>query len=147
MVLGVSVLLLAACTSTRPPRPVATGAKMDACADHVATDPGTGFTTVGQAAAGTSLLGLVFARYPVPASTEPTKIAWRMTGAGPLLISAVSPDGRVSAPSWGPEPHTGSNWVAPGDEWGTGFVLTQHGCWTFRAQRSSSTASAHLQVE
>ncbi|MBO4210411.1 hypothetical protein [Micromonospora echinofusca] len=74
------------------------------------------------------------------------KVVWRMTGSGDLSISATGPDGRVVAPIWGPEPHGGSNWTRPGDEWGTGWVFPTPGCWTINLTRTSGKGHLVLRV-
>ncbi|MFE9202860.1 hypothetical protein [Micromonospora sp. NPDC007230] len=74
------------------------------------------------------------------------KVVWRMTGSGDFSISATGPDGKAVKPVWGPEPHGGSNWNRPGDEWGTGWVFPTPGCWTINATRTSGTGSLVLRV-
>ena len=72
------------------------------------------------------------------------KIVWRMTGAGPLWITAAGPGGLVLRPKWGPERHSDSTWKRPGAEWGTGFVLPCAGCWRFRVSRASGSGDLWL---
>ena len=36
---------------------------------------------------------------------------------------ATGPGGRTLRPVWGPEPHSGSSYHRPGDEWGTGWTF------------------------
>lgn len=72
------------------------------------------------------------------------KIVWRMTGAGPLRITAVGPGGLVLRAQWGPERHDDSTWKRPGAEWGTGFVLPRAGCWRFRVTRASGSGDLWL---
>ncbi|GAA2652626.1 hypothetical protein [Paractinoplanes durhamensis] len=74
------------------------------------------------------------------------KIVWRMTGAGNLTMTATGPDGSTVSPSWGPEPHGGSSYNRPGEEWGTGWVFPVAGCWTISASRSPGQAHLTLRV-
>jgi len=77
---------------------------------------------------------------------EDVKIVWRITGAGPLRLATIDPDGRHHALQWGPELHSGSSYDRPGDEWGAGYRFTRPGCWTLRATRGSSSASVWLEI-
>lgn len=70
----------------------------------------------------------------IPVDTE-VKIVWRVSGTGDLLIHAMGPHGVSLDADWGPEPHSGSNWNRPGDEWGTGWTFPESGCWTFELSR------------
>jgi hypothetical protein len=74
------------------------------------------------------------------------KIVWRMTGAGPLTLAAIGPDGKAHGLAWGPDAHAGSNWNKPGGEWGAGYIFTEPGCWDLRAIRGSATADVWLRV-
>lgn len=69
-----------------------------------------------------------------------------MTGAGGLTLAVTKPDGTPGAPEWGPEPHSGSNYNRPGDEWGAAYKLDQPGCWTLHAARGDSRADVWLNV-
>lgn len=74
------------------------------------------------------------------------KIAWRMTGAGAVTFVATGP-GRTIRPVWGPEPHGGSSWGRPGDEWGTGWTFPVPGTWTIRvtrAERGAGQLTVHV---
>jgi len=79
------------------------------------------------------------------ATDAPFKIAWRLTGSGPLHLTATAPDGAKSGSSSGPTPH-GSNWRRPGDEWGSTFLLGQEGCWQIRASRDDGFADLWIVV-
>lgn len=81
----------------------------------------------------------------IPGNTE-IKIVWRVTGDGDLTIEAVGPDDTTIEPDWGPEIHGGSNWVRPGDEWGTGWTFPEVGCWTFQVRRGESIASLSVDI-
>lgn len=94
---------------------------------------------------GTSLYGLAFLRVDEGfAVGVDIKVVWRMTGEGDLTVRLIDPDGRPKALSWGPEPHGGSNFHRPGDEWGTGFKLDQRGCWEIQFSRDTSQASVWI---
>ncbi len=66
------------------------------------------------------------------------KIVWRMTGSGQLHLYAENGSGRRIEPAWGPIEHSGSTWDRPGDEWGSGFVFPNEGCWHVHAARDST---------
>ena len=74
---------------------------------------------------------------------KPFKIAWRMTGSGPLRLLATAPSGATTGPTQGPTEH-GSNWRRPGDEWGSVFEFGEPGCWRIRATRDSGSADLWL---
>ena len=81
--------------------------------------------------------GLVSQPYPL-------KWIWRMTGRGPLRIFATAPSGTRVNPVWGPTRHTGSNWVHPGGEWGTGWFFWEKGCWRIHATRGKTHGDVFL---
>jgi len=74
-----------------------------------------------------------------------TKIVWRIQGAGDASFAAISPDGSRLAPSWVTY-HGGSPWNRPGDEWGTGFVFSQPGCWQLHVERADNDGDLWLLV-
>lgn len=90
---------------------------------------------------GTDLWALLFLTGPTIRPGAETKIVWRMTGAGELTIRATGPGGAQTQPVWGPEPHGGSTWQRPGDEWGTGWKFSAPGCWTITATRAKAGAA------
>ena len=83
--------------------------------------------------------GLVSQPYPL-------KWIWRMTGTGPLRIFAIAPSGQRVNPVWGPDRHSGSNWVHPGGEWGTGWFFWEQGCWRIHATRGKTHGDVFLQL-
>jgi hypothetical protein len=91
-----------------------------------------------------TLWALMFS--PRAVADQEIKIAWRMTGSGDLTMTAIGPGSRAATPAWGPESHTGSSFDQPGDEWGTGWVFTEPGCWTIIATRTEGTARFTLRV-
>jgi hypothetical protein len=92
---------------------------------------------------GAELWALPFTSIPLPVGKE-VKIVWRMTGGGPLRITATRSDGMSARRTFGPEEHGGSNWNRPGDEWGTGFVFPAAGCWDLRLVRTSGSGDVWL---
>jgi hypothetical protein len=74
------------------------------------------------------------------------KVVVRMTGTGPLHISAIGPDLMTVAPLW-IEPHIyGSSWngILPGDEWGTSWRLPMPGCWDLHADRAGISGDIYF---
>jgi hypothetical protein len=84
-------------------------------------------------------------RPPIRVGDE-VKIVWRMTGKGELSVTSESPTGRPGVLTFGPEPHGGSSYSRPGDEWGTGFVFDEPGCWHIRLQRTSGSGDVWFDV-
>jgi hypothetical protein len=96
---------------------------------------------------GATLWGLLMFPHPLPARVgDQEKIVWRMTGTGPLTLTAFDPAGMNHQPAWGPATHLSGEWDKPGDEWGAGYVFTQPGCWDLRASRGRATADVWLNV-
>ncbi|MEU7830421.1 MULTISPECIES: hypothetical protein [unclassified Nonomuraea] len=100
-----------------------------------------GFPEVRGVSRDAEVWGLLFAPVPFKRGKE-VKIVWRMTGEGPLKVTAALPDGTRAKPTFGPEQHTGSNWQRPGEEWGTGFVFPKAGC--YRVDLTRTRGSGHL---
>jgi hypothetical protein len=96
-------------------------------------------------ARGADLWALAFAPLPFARGKE-IKIVWRMTGSGPLEISAILPDGTRAKRTFGPEEHSGSSWHRPGQEWGTGFVFPKAGCWRLHLARTTGAGDVWLPV-
>jgi hypothetical protein len=149
----VAGLLLAACTADRPQATRPTGSVATApAAQPSATCPasadlgaaGAGLPERQGTGHGATLWGLFFA--PKAVAGKEIKVAWRMTGAGDLTMTASGPDGATTKPTWGPEGHGGSSFHRPGDEWGTGWVFPSAGCWRIDAKRDSGTAEMILRV-
>ena len=82
---------------------------------------------------------------PPVAKTE-VKIVWRMTGYYQFSIVALGPSGTRVSPSQGPDPHGGSNWNRPGDEWGTIFTFPVAGCWDLHTTRGDASGDIWLKV-
>jgi len=112
---------------------VVLGLSLTACTSDADT-PGTTETSASTAAvspaqnSGTSLdnevrgdiaTGSLWALFYHRRSYEPLKTIWRMTGTGDLSVEATGPRGQTIHPDGVPEPHAGSNWDRPGDEWGS----------------------------
>ncbi|WP_433511769.1 hypothetical protein ACQP2T_49620 [Nonomuraea sp. CA-143628] len=100
-----------------------------------------GFPEVRGTSQDAEVWGLLFAPVPFGRGKE-VKIVWRMTGEGPLKVTAALPDGTRAKPTFGPEQHTGSSWRRPGEEWGTGFVFPKAGC--YRVDLTRARGSGHL---
>lgn len=96
---------------------------------------------------GATLYGLMMARRPPPIRAGDTvKIVWRMTGRGPLKLTATDPSGRLVPLTFGPEPHATSNYSRPGSEWGSGYRFDTAGCWRLDAKRTFGSAEALVEV-
>jgi hypothetical protein len=96
---------------------------------------------------GATLWGLLMFPHPPPARVgEQDKIVWRMTGTGALTLLAIDPHGTHHRLAWGPDPHLGSDWDRPGDEWGAGYLFDAPGCWDLHATRGNATADVWLRV-
>ena len=75
-----------------------------------------------------------------------TKIVWRATGDTEEFAEiGRSPSGEVVEPI-SQQRHTDSQWNRPGHEWGTGWELTEPGCWTFVVTRGSASAEINVEV-
>ena len=100
-----------------------------------------GTTTNGE------LYGLIMTtRSPIRVGDE-VKIVWRMTGTGDLRATLDAPDGEPVPLAWGPDEHSGSNYVRPGDEWGVGYVFDRAGCWHLGFARSDTGGDVWLQID
>ncbi|MEN8239456.1 MAG: hypothetical protein ABFR53_09670 [Actinomycetota bacterium] len=77
---------------------------------------------------------------------DEVKVVWSVTGQGDFTVAVKHSNGTVIDPLFGPQPHDGSNWDAPGDEWGTGWAFTVEGCWTFTVTRGSEVATLSVEV-
>jgi hypothetical protein len=155
-----AIALITGCTGhARTPPASGSGSATTSSANHAAQgaagcDPASPITStpsLGPEVQGTgddaTLYGLIMTQKPMPVRAhEDVKIVWRMTGSGPLRLSTVSPEATAVALRWGPEPHGGSNYERPGDEWGAGYLFTTPGCWHLRAQRTTGSADVWLVV-
>jgi hypothetical protein len=95
---------------------------------------------------GGELWALVFGSLPLHVGLE-YKIVWRMTGSsGDFRIAARSEHGDAARLTFGPDRHSGSSFVRPGAEWGTGFVFPSAGCWRITAVRDVVAGQVFLQV-
>lgn len=109
--------------------------------------PGLGTPEVIGYGTGARLWGAIMARrFPLVASPDIVKIVWRMTGRGPLKLSAYDGRGRSVRLAWGPDAHGTSNYARPGDEWGAGYVFRRPGCYRLAAQRTQGSADVWLRV-
>ncbi|MFI6791230.1 hypothetical protein ACIBG4_28255 [Nonomuraea sp. NPDC050383] len=124
--------------------PAVTGAGKGCHGMPVLTSGG-GFPEVRGEGRGAEVWGLLFAPVPFRKGRE-VKIVWRMTGEGPLTVTATLPDGTRARRTFGPEQHGGSNWKRPGEEWGTGFVFPKPGCWKVELSRTRGSGQVWLPV-
>jgi hypothetical protein len=92
-----------------------------------------------------SLWILILGDEPVRKLQE-TKIVWRMTGQGPLNVEAIDSHGREATLTAGPDAHGASSWNRPGDEWGTGIIFPEAGCWRLHGRRTTGSGDIHLSV-
>jgi len=69
---------------------------------------------------------------------QDTVIVWRATGTGVFGVIALDANGAQVPPKSGPDPHSGSNWQRPGDEWGTVFNFPHAGCWQLHVTRGAN---------
>ena len=105
----------------------------------------SGFPEVrGVGSRGVTLWALLFYTPPAVAGTD-LKIVLKMTGTGSFRVRALGPGGMVVRHRW-IEPHGGSNWNRPGDEWGTGWRLPVAGCWRLHATRGRGSGEVWLKV-
>jgi hypothetical protein len=81
---------------------------------------------------------------PLQASTEVKKIIWHMAGIGEVRITVTGPGGRVVPLAWGPD-FRGFNPVTTND-WGTGLVFDEPGCWHIKLHRYDTVASVWIEV-
>lgn len=75
-------------------------------------------------------------RPPTIVAGRPVKVIWRATGSGDLAVVAVDEEGLTLTST--PQAHTGSTWIRPGDEWGSGFTFPHGGCWELLATRGGT---------
>lgn len=90
---------------------------------------------------GASAAGLFFEDNADPAKRNQVlerKFVVRVSGEGDLGTKLVDPSGEPSELAWGPEPHTDSSFVRPGDEWGMGLELDEPGCWNLQVSRDGT---------
>ncbi|MEY2443465.1 MAG: hypothetical protein QOE00_45 [Ilumatobacteraceae bacterium] len=94
-----------------------------------------------------SIYGLLFLTHRPPIRVgDEVKIVWRMTGIGNLLVTSMSPTGQPGVLTFGPEPHAGSSYTRPGDEWGTGFLFDAPGCWHIHLRRTAVSGDVWFDV-
>jgi hypothetical protein len=69
-----------------------------------------------------------------------------ITGSGTPSLATTGSDGTTAHQTFGPDLHEGSNWNAPGDDWGTGFEFPTAGCWGIQVTCATGSATAWLGV-
>lgn len=148
MTIGAVLIVAAGCATSGPAAqtqpPSATTAPATTrvgCHGTPVISQGDGFPEARGVSRDAEVWGLLFAPVPFERGKE-VKIVWRMTGEGPLKVTAALPDGTRAKPTFGPEQHEGSSWRRPGEEWGTGFVFPKAGC--YRVNLTRTRGSGHL---
>ena len=74
------------------------------------------------------------------------KVVFRLTGSGPAAAFIVSPDGERVELTGRLQPHTGSNFDRPGEEWGAFFEPDEPGCWELIVERGDTTGVLPLPI-
>jgi hypothetical protein len=132
-----------ACSSTTADRPPdsTSSSTCDASTPILATNEVQGVATDA------TVYGLLFLTHPTPVRAgETLKIVWRMTGQGDLSVTSTSPSNRAGTLTFGPETHGASTYDRPGDEWGTGFLFDETGCWHIHLQRTVCSADVWINI-
>jgi hypothetical protein len=75
-----------------------------------------------------------------------SKIVFRVTGSGPIHLSARTGHAKALKPDWGPQEHGGSTWNRSGGEWGIGFTFPTAGCYRLRAERSGTSGDVWMLI-
>ena len=83
-------------------------------------------------------------RPPTIVAGRPVKLIWRATGCGDLAVVAFDEAGLTLTSAQ--QAHTGSTWIRPGDEWGSGFTFPHGGCWELLATRGGTRRRVWLVV-
>lgn len=89
-----------------------------------------------------SASGLFFQRASDDQISDGHKFVVRVTGTGELGTELTAPSGEPAELTWGPEPHTGSSFERPGDEWGMGLPFDAPGCWELKLSRDNEPTAA-----
>ena len=90
------------------------------------------------------LSGLIFNTRSSMHAGDNVKLVVRMTGSGPLKVTAIAPNGASS--SLPTTAHTGSTFNRPGDEWDTEITYTERGCWQMHLTRTNTAADVWFQI-
>ena len=144
--IAAALLALAGCGSAAKPSPPALTGPAASCARPSPIAVGKQGPEITGRGRGAQLHGLIMAtRFPVRSGRRSVKIVWRMTGSGPLKLAAYDAHGRKVPLAW-IEPHGGSNYRRPGDEWGSGYRFRRPGCYHLTARRTVGSAEAWLRV-
>jgi hypothetical protein len=143
---ALALLSLAGCGSATKPAPPALTGPAASCSRPSPVAVGRQGPEITGRGRGAQLHGLIMVpRFPISAGRRTVKIVWRMTGSGPLKLAAYDAHGRKVPLAW-TEPHGGSNYRRPGDEWGSGYHFLRPGCYRLTARRTVGSAEAWLRV-
>ena len=136
-------MLVVAAATTVGLVPVPVGAaEPNRCVGPTALDDGVDFRVPARSG---RVWALAFGALPASADQD-LKVVWRVTGKGPLKVAFRDPSGERHPLDWGPDEHSGSSFVHPGREWGTGFTFDAPGCWTVQVARTGTVATVGIQV-
>ena len=72
------------------------------------------------------------------------KIAWHVTGRGPLRIAGRGPGGAAATLTSGPDRHQSSTWQRPGREWGSVISFARPGCWRIEVRTDTTRGAIRL---
>jgi hypothetical protein len=138
----VAAVAMSSCSAAEPdPSPLTSATQADLGVLGVAgcspASPSVGEIVQATGSEGVTAFGLLFGAEAdaIPGDGSTVKMAVRMTGAGELAVHLIGPDGSEEPLAWGPEPHGGSNFDRPGQEWGIGFSPDAPGCWQIAFER------------
>ena len=112
------------------------------CAGASALDDGVDFRVPARSG---RAWAVAFGALPATVGQD-LKVVWRVTGKGPLRVTFRDPSGDPRALEFGPDEHSGSSFVHPGREWGTGFSFDAPGCWTVHVRRTGTVATVGIRV-
>lgn len=129
-------------TAGAPASPDLTKAPIAPCPDTADGAPLTR-DAVGR---GVEMHALLFPRGPELRADQELKIVFRLTGGQDVTVAADGPGGKVVAPVWGPEWHSGSSFDYPGAEFGAGFTFPEAGCWRIRVVNESGVGELVLRI-
>ena len=138
------VMIATSCSSSSGSSDTTQPAECDSATPITESDDS--FPEVQGIAQDATIFGLLFPTQPPPIPTGELKVVWRMTGEGDLTVTYESPDGKPGELTFGPEAHSGSSYTRPGEEWGTGFLFDEPGCWHIHLKRTVGSGDVWINV-